>query len=157
MCCVLCLLVPRVLVFLGATCNNATSPSTTEYAYTTTSRRLQVFKLIGGITEGNCPELAETIKGWEADPMAVWGQLQRPVNAALEKVVTAQVLKACEEALAPLPPSMALAMKACKSDGDVTEEQERERAVARVLLGERHALEACVEYWKRMEEALAAE
>ncbi len=112
---------------------------------------------LGGITEGNCPELAETIKGWEADPMAVWGQLQRPVNAALEKVVTAQVLTACEEALAPLPPSMALAMKACKGDGDVTEEQERERAVARVLLGERHALEACVEYWKRMEEALAAE
>jgi hypothetical protein len=28
------------------------SPSTTEYTYTTTSRRLQVFKLIGGITEG---------------------------------------------------------------------------------------------------------
>ena len=43
---------------------------------------------------------------------------------------------------------------AASADEPPTEERKRERAAARVLLGERHALEACRDHWKQVLEKL---
>jgi len=103
--------------------------------------------------------LAEALAEWRADPTALWSALQRPVGAAVEAKVAEQVLSVCEEALAALPPADELAPRA-KPDqglpGDGTAEAERARCAARVMLGERSALEACVSVWEKVRAAAAA-
>lgn len=102
--------------------------------------------------------LAEALAEWRADPTALWSALQRPVGAAVEAKVAEQVLSVCEEALAALPPADELAPRA-KPDqglpGDGTAEAERARCAARVMLGERSALEACVSVWEKVRAAAA--
>ena len=112
------------------------------------------FLRLGLTSEASYPELAKELSGWKADPMSVWTTLQRPVNPDLERLVTEEVLRVCEEALAPLPPSMGMAMAAAR-DAPSTAQQAREQAAARVLLGERHTLEACRDHWLGMRAALA--
>ncbi len=72
----------------------------------------------------------------------------------VERRVAAQLVATCEEALRPLPPSAGLAIAAAKEAAGAREE--RERAAARVLLGERHALEACRDHWLGRLEAMSS-
>ena len=113
------------------------------------------FLRLGLASAANSPELAEELASWKADPVGVWTRLQSPINAELEGLVTEQAIQVCEAALEPLPPSIPMAMAAAR-EAPSTEQQVREKAAARVLLGERHALEACREHWLQMREALAS-
>ena len=102
---------------------------------------------LGQIDAEAAPALAKTLASWEADPREAWATLQRPIGDALEDRVAAQLVTLCEQALEPMPPSAALALAAAKEPASA--KQERERAAARVLLGERHALEECRDYWRK--------
>lgn len=119
-----------------------------------TPSEMAPFLRLGLASDANAPDLAESLAGWKADPTEVWTKLQQPISPDLESAVTAKVLAQIGATLAPLPPSVPMAMAAARDAP--TEESARERAAARVLLGERHALEACRDWWKMMEEALAA-
>ena len=111
------------------------------------------FLRLGFASRDNAAELAETLEAWKAAPLDTWEKLQRPLSDENERLVAERVLRICEDALEPLPPSLGLAM-AASADEPPTEERKRERAAARVLLGERHALEACRDHWKQVLEKL---
>ena len=68
--------------------------------------------------------------------------------------MAAQLVASCEEALLPLPPSAGLAIAAAREAAGAR--AEHERAAARVLLGERHTLEACRDHWLGRLEAMSS-
>ena len=108
------------------------------------------------------PELAAEIAGWQAKPAELWERLQRPVGAGVEQRVAQQLVDLCDAALEELPPSAAMTTAASTEDAlsdpsdpsgssdAATEAQRRERSAARVLLGERQALEDCQYYWQKV-------
>lgn len=98
-------------------------------------------------------EALADLAAWKAEPRALWAALQKPAGAALEQHVAARVLSACDEALVALPAAEELA-EAAVPPRDETGEQEsaaetRARLAARVLLGERAAVEACAAVWRK--------
>lgn len=108
--------------------------------------------------DGTEPELVAELSAWKADPQAVWGRMQSPLSDATEAKVAAQVIGVCDKALEELPSAETLlptAMPAPPNEEgsvELTVRKERARLAARVMLGERAALEACTSVWK---EALA--
>jgi hypothetical protein len=100
---------------------------------------------LGHVSEQTAPEVAALIGSWKAEPQDLWTRLQRPVNDAVERLVARQLVDLCEETLLKLPPSMPMAMAATSTP--TSETQRREQSAARVLLGERHAIEACRDHW----------
>ena len=92
--------------------------------------------------------------------LEAWAALQRPVGDEVERRVAALLVASCEEALRPLPPAAELATLAtAEATADAGAKAAAgaalERAAARVLLGERHALEACREHWLEVGRKLA--
>lgn len=99
------------------------------------------------------PQLAG-LASWGANPGEAWKALQAPVGKAVEKRVASQVVKACEEALEALPSAEELAPTTVgPKEGEASDEpvsRVRERLAARVVLGERAALEGCLTVWKKV-------
>ena len=110
--------------------------------------RIAPFLRLGVASSDNAPELAAKLEAWMAEPRATWATLQAPLSADNERLVAQQVLQLCDTALQPLPPSAGLALAAAREPTSVA--KAREQAAARVLLGERHAVEACREHWQRV-------
>ena len=109
---------------------------------------------LGQLDEAMAPHLAALLA---SAPLEAWAELQRPVGDEVERRVAAQLVASCEEALRPLPPSAELATIATEEAGTKgAAGAALERAAARVLLGERHALEACREHWREIGRKLAA-
>ena len=98
----------------------------------------------------DCPELAKTLEGWGAQPQEFWQKLQAPISAPNEIKVAAHVGKQCKHALAMLPETDAIAEDARPKRGEVPD---RRALAARVLLGERYALEAAVDFWTKAGDA----
>lgn len=105
-------------------------------------------------------EVAEKLASWEASPRETWQLLQSPLDAHTESLIAGQVIGQCEEALAILPPVETLAAasapadpEASATDGEQVAEEERARVAARVMLGERYALERCIGEWKQRQDA----
>lgn len=92
------------------------------------------------LSADNAPELAATLSEWRAEPQPFWESLQRPVAPQNEAAVAEQVVAACRAALEPLPPVDEVAVK-------IKEGGARERLAAKVLLGERNALETAIAVW----------
>ncbi|CAK9099727.1 Actin-histidine N-methyltransferase (Endothelial differentiation inhibitory protein D10) (Protein-L-histidine N-tele-methyltransferase) (SET domain-containing protein 3) [Durusdinium trenchii] len=89
--------------------------------------------------------LAEALKSWRAEPRATYEALQKPISAENEDRVKNQIVGAVKEALAELPAEKELQDKAQRAaEGP---QQIRETLAAKVLLGERLALETCLEQW----------
>jgi len=86
--------------------------------------------------------LAQDIEAWRADPKDTWAKLHQPLSPDNEARVAHQVIGACEEALAQLPSAAELRHQAALS------EQIRPCLAARVMLGEREALETCLHEWQ---------
>merc|ERR1719281_624854 len=101
---------------------------------------------------------ATALAEWRADPTELWNALQQPVDPAVEAAVAAQVLEACRGALAELPAAIDLAPRAASAESPASDspEAERSRLAARVMLGERSALEACISVWEKAQGAAAA-
>lgn len=111
---------------------------------------------LGHLSEVTEPDIAGPLAQWRALPAALWEQLQKPASADNEGKVAGQLVEICNEALLVLPDAKPLSAAALESLGGdaMAEGAEGERrararawAAARVLLGERHALEACRDYW----------
>jgi hypothetical protein len=103
------------------------------------------------LEEDGSDERAKALASWSAVPMEMWQALQKPINDAVEERVATTVLGACDEALDALPTADDLKDAATPVAIDGSEETAariRERLAARVLLGERCALEACTTYWR---------
>lgn len=114
-----------------------------------------------GAAYGPVAELVTELAEWRAEPRALWERLQAPLAPQLERQVAAQVLGACHSALATLPPAEDLAKlaaprRAAGSAGAGEAAGEiRARLGARVVLGERAALEACAAVWEKAAAAAA--
>jgi len=91
--------------------------------------------------------VAQELKEWRAEPQKTWAMLQQPVSEANERKVAGQVLATCEEELAKLPPAEELVAASAPAASPGPPEIHAGLA-ARVLLGERMALEACIRVWK---------
>mmetsp|Transcript_160312 Transcript_160312/g.282878 ORF Transcript_160312/g.282878 Transcript_160312/m.282878 type:complete len:585 (+) Transcript_160312:43-1797(+) len=107
-------------------------------------------------------KLAEKLASWEAEPRETWQLLQTPLDPQTESLIAGQVIGQCEEALALLPPVENLAAasapadpEASAADDEEAAEQERARVAARVMLGERYALERCIGEWKQRQDVAA--
>lgn len=98
----------------------------------------------GDYADADLKDLVEQIEGWGASPQEVWARMSRPLDTPTEAKVAARVRAQCEAALEALPAAETLA-EAAKEDGAA--EDPREMLAARVLLGERSALEACIAVW----------
>jgi len=100
------------------------------------------------------------LKEWRADPNELWTALQKPLTPATEAKVAKQVMEAVDAALSELPTADELAPRAAPPSEmfaeDWTPEAERSRLAARVMLGERSALEVCKAVWERSIAAAAA-
>ncbi|CAE7743059.1 SETD3 [Symbiodinium pilosum] len=93
-------------------------------------------------------EIAADLAAWRAEPKATLQALQSPISKENEKKVAEQVVNTCTEALAELPGEEELKEKALMPQtADEEPLQVRTRLAARVLLGERLALETCVREW----------
>ena len=103
------------------------------------------------LSDDGTEPLATDMANWKADPKQVWSRLQTPLSDATEAKVAARVLATCGAALEELPPAEKLAPAAVDQSGDGVE-AERARLAARVLLGERAALEACQSVWEKVAE-----
>lgn len=107
-------------------------------------------------------ELVQKLASWGADARDIWTAMSKPFDAAIETRVAAQVTKQCEEALEKMPSVEELAAAAAppKEDAEISGkaavQAEKERLAARVLLGERSALEACIGVWKPKKESSEA-
>ena len=103
--------------------------------------------------DGTEPELTAELAAWKADPQAVWGRMQTPLSDETEAKVATKVIAACDEALAELPSAETLLPRAmpaapdAEASAELSAQQERSRLAARVMLGERAALEACQTVW----------
>ena len=117
--------------------------------------------------DGAAGERWRALAEWRAEPAEVWNALQRPVGAEIERRVAAQVIGACEGALASLPGAAELADAAREPEGQEEGAEEaggeraaaggvRARFAARVPLGERSALEACASVWRKAAAAAGA-
>jgi len=94
--------------------------------------------------------LAADLAAWKAEPKPFLQALQAPLSEENEKKVAEQVVSACSDALSSLPAEEELKDKALlpeKENEDATEI--RTRLAARVLLGERLALETCINEWAK--------
>jgi len=103
-------------------------------------------------------DAATALAEWRAEPTELWAVLQKPVAPDAEAKVAAQVLQVCHAALDELPAADALAPRAARAESpeNDTPEDERSRLAARVMLGERSALEACIGVWEKARGAAAA-
>lgn len=108
------------------------------------------FLRLAHLAEGEGIPLADALASWSAPPQESWEALQQPLSPALEKRVAQVVLDKCEAAVELLPIAEELKKAAAPADGNETTTRIRERFAARVLLGERCALEACIGFWKRV-------
>eukprot|EP00746_Dinoflagellata_sp_MGD_P072719 gnl/MRDRNA2_/MRDRNA2_29496_c0_seq1.p1 gnl/MRDRNA2_/MRDRNA2_29496_c0~~gnl/MRDRNA2_/MRDRNA2_29496_c0_seq1.p1 ORF type:complete len:369 (+),score=76.10 gnl/MRDRNA2_/MRDRNA2_29496_c0_seq1:23-1108(+) len=94
--------------------------------------------------------LASQLASWSAPAGEVWDALQQRADEKTERLVADQVMGKCNDALASLPDVDELAPAAAPSkSGASTEEEERARLAARVILGERNALETCIRVWEK--------
>ena len=93
------------------------------------------------------PELASELAAWKAEPKALWSRLQQPLSPAVEARVAERVVGACDAALGPLPDAAELRASAAPAELAESASAVRARLAARVLLGERHALEATRMHW----------
>ncbi|CAE7509670.1 SETD3 [Symbiodinium natans] len=92
--------------------------------------------------------LAADLASWKAEPKATLQALQAPISEENEKKVAEQVVSACSDALSGLPAEEELKDKALVRETENEEPLEvRTRLAARVLLGERLALETCIREW----------
>jgi len=92
--------------------------------------------------------IAADLAAWRAEPKATLQALQRPISQDNEKKVAEQVVSTCSEALSELPAEEELKDKALVRETENEEPMEvRSRLAARVLLGERLALETCISEW----------
>ncbi|KAL3892882.1 MAG: hypothetical protein SGPRY_014691 [Prymnesium sp.] len=108
------------------------------------------FLRLAHLAEGEGIPLADALASWSASPQESWEALQQPLSPALEKRVAQVVLDKCEAAVELLPIAEELKKAAAPADGNETTTRIRERFAARVLLGERCALEACIGFWQRV-------
>jgi hypothetical protein len=104
--------------------------------------------------------VVESLRKWEAGPLETWQRLQRPLDVAIEARVATRIITQCEESLAQMPAVEKLAAAAeapsAEEEADSDGSAMRARMAARVLLGERCALEACIALWRREEAAVTA-
>ncbi|KAL1515147.1 hypothetical protein AB1Y20_004208 [Prymnesium parvum] len=113
-------------------------------------------RLVELADDGATPHAA-ALAAWEAEPRALWAALQLPLGAAAEARVAARVRAECEAALRALPAAEELKDAAAPpAGGGESGERVRRRLAARVLLGERCALEGCLAHWERAARAAAA-
>ncbi|CAE7387312.1 MCA1 [Symbiodinium sp. CCMP2456] len=92
--------------------------------------------------------IAADLAAWRAEPKATLQALQSPISQDNEKKVAEQVLSTCSEALSELPAEEELKDKALVRETENEDPMEvRSRLAARVLLGERLALETCISEW----------
>ena len=104
------------------------------------------------------PELAKELASWSANPDSFWDAMQQQVNPEIERRVATQVVGACDEAMATLPSIEKLATDAAPPRADAaapSPSEMRACLAARVLLGERHAVEACRSHWQRVLDGIA--
>jgi len=107
-----------------------------------------------GDAGGAVASLVSRMGRWEVGPTDVWGAMQAPLSDANERCVAMQVVGACDEALQELPSGAEIAEQlaagtaAAAAGGDGARRGERMLLAARVLAGERHALEGCRQRWK---------
>ena len=86
--------------------------------------------------------MADKIKRWDCPPKELWEALNEPLNPETEAAVAKQVVDVCDEALSKLP-ALNDALQAQATDySDV-----RACFAARVIIGERHAVEATKAKW----------
>lgn len=117
---------------------------------------LRLSKLSSDETSAELKPFAERLASWQAEPMETWTRLQSPLDERTEKLVAEQVIAQCEEALTQLPPVETLIKTSEPAAEGAEPDDGRARMAARVLLGERNALEACINVWKREAAAVAA-
>lgn len=101
---------------------------------------------LAALADDGTEPLAADLAAWKADPQALWERMQSPLSDETEARVAAQVLATCETALDALPSAETLLP--ASAGGDDSADAERSRLAARVMLGERAALEACVSVWQ---------
>ena len=101
-------------------------------------------RLVHLVDDGSNPLFSE-LAAWSAPPMELWQALQQPIGAAVEAKVAQTVADACKASLEVFPSADSL--KDGAAPAGLFEEESasrvRQRLAARVLLGERCALEAC--------------
>ena len=103
---------------------------------------------LAAMSDDGSEALATDLANWRAEPRAMWQRLQTPLSDATEAKVAAKVIAACDDALASLPKAEELLPDAAEQATGLAPAAERKRLAARVLLGERAALESCVAVWK---------
>ena len=91
--------------------------------------------------------LAEALGAWKAEPKTTYQALQKPVSEKNEERVKQQIVSAVTAALDELPKEEELKEKAASSTAEEPF-QIHETLAAKVLLGERLALETCLQQWK---------
>lgn len=122
---------------------------------------------LAAVNERTMPELAASLAGWSAEPLPTWNKMQVPIGVEVELAIARRVIAQCEEALATLPTTESLAPIALgprppdpgswESEPEPeTTAQRRAKLAARVMLGERHAIEVCASVWKRAAAAATA-
>jgi len=97
--------------------------------------------------DGTEPEMVQDLASWKADPRELWNRMQTPLSDETEAKVAQIVIETCDKALADLPDAETLLPAAADKTSDDPDD-ERARLAARVMLGERAALEATVSVWK---------
>ena len=103
---------------------------------------------LAALADDGSEPLAADLAQWKADPKELWNRMQTPISAATEARVAEKVIATCNAALADLPEAEAL-LPAAADEKTTSADAERARLAARVLLGERAALEACVSVWQK--------
>ena len=104
---------------------------------------------LGQVSAQTAAGLAAGLESWQASPADVWAQLQRPIGDEVERLVAAQLVAACDLALVNLPEgSLEVGAMMETGTGKEARQQELEQAAARILLGERFALETCRAHWQ---------
>lgn len=88
------------------------------------------------------PEMAERIKKWDCPPKELWEALNEPLDDATEADVARQIIGVCDEALSKLP---ALDDKLRSQATDYSDL--KACFAARVIIGERHAVESTQKKW----------
>ena len=139
-----------LLVALGAEEGAADGTWVELKALTRDGGAMAPFLRLVHLQDDGSDERVSALASWSAVPMELWDALQRPMGDALEARVAKSVLEACDAAITALPTADTLKdMAAPPAVGEeYTPERQRERMAARVLLGERCALEACSAFWK---------
>ncbi|CAL1128102.1 unnamed protein product [Cladocopium goreaui] len=89
--------------------------------------------------------LAEALGAWKAEPKTTYQALQQPISAENEEKVKQQIISAVTAALEELPKEEELKAKASSSKQEPHEIHQT--LAAKVLLGERLALETCLDQW----------